>query len=93
MNARMRRIEGPNAGLLVIAYDAASGVQSGRWTRFLWALKRTRLLLGSPAASFRWAMAKRKAAARKEPVKTSGWQGRRKNSFAECEQDGIVMGF
>lgn len=50
-------------------------------------------LLRSPIASFRWARAKHKALAKLTQNGVSGWQGRRSNSFAECEQDGIVMGF
>jgi hypothetical protein len=68
-------------------------LRSGRWARFQRGLKRAMLLLKSPIASFRWARAKRRAAASKRPAPSSDWQGRRSNSFAECEQDGIVMGF
>ena len=51
------------------------------------------LILRSPIASFRWARAKHKALAKLKQNGISDWQGRRSNSFAECEQDGIVMGF
>ena len=94
MDARMRRVERPSADLLVVASDAGGGcLPLRRWARFQRALERTRLLLGSPIASLRWARAKRRAAARKKSAPASKWQGRRKNSLAECEQDGIVMGF
>lgn len=94
MNARMRRIERAYLGPVVIAGNGAGGrLRSGRWTRFLRALERTRLLLRSPIASLRWARAKRRTAASQRQAQTSNWQGRRSNSFAECEKDGIVMGF
>jgi hypothetical protein len=51
------------------------------------------LLLRSPIASFRWARAKCQAVANKKQNGISNWQARRTNSFAECERDGIVMGF
>lgn len=38
-----------------------------------------------------WAWAKHKALAKLKPNAVSGWQGRRSNSFAECERDGILM--
>ena len=94
MDARMRRVERPSADLLVVASGTGGGcLPLGRWARFQRAWERAKLLLESPIASFRWARAKRRAADRKKPTPASGWQGRRKNSLAECEQDGIVMGF
>jgi hypothetical protein len=56
-------------------------------------LKRMLLLLRSPIASFHWARDKHKALAKLKQNAASGWQGRRSNSFAECERDGILMGF
>jgi hypothetical protein len=49
------------------------------------------LLLQSPIASLKWARAKRKALTPKQDS-SYDWQGRRSNSFAECERDGIIMG-
>ncbi len=93
MNARMKLV-GQNPSLYVISCDQASGgLQSKKWIRLRRALKRVKLLLRSPVASFRWAMAKHKAAARGKQTSVPGWQGRRSNNFAECEKDGIVMGF
>ena len=52
------------------------------------------LILRSPLVQFfRWAQAKHKALAKVNQNGVSGWQGRRSNSLAECERDGIVMGF
>lgn len=93
MNARMNRVERPNTGLFVIACNNAGGsLPLGRWARLQRTLERARLLLGSPIASFRWAMAKKRLA-KKTPAGTLDWQGRRSKNFAQCEQDGIVMGF
>lgn len=94
MNARMKLIARERAALFVVSADAAGNdgrLQVGKWASLQNGLKRVLLLLRSPIASFRWA--KRKAVANKKQNGISNWQGRRTNSFAECEQDGIVMGF
>jgi hypothetical protein len=96
MNARMKLVARERAGLVVVCADMAGAdgrLQAGKWVRLQNGLKRMLLLLHSPIASFRWARAKRKAVARKKQDSVSNWQGRRTNSFAECERDGIVMGF
>lgn len=96
MNARMKLIARERAGLFVVSADVAGAdgrLQVGKWASLQNGLKRVLLLLQSPIASFRWAWAKREAVARKKQDSASNWQGRRANSFAECEQDGIVMGF
>lgn len=96
MNARMKLIARERAGLFVVSADvvgAAGRLQTGKWSRLQNGLKRMLLLLRSPLASFRWARTKRKAVVRKKQNSVSNWQGRRTNSFAECERDGIVMGF
>jgi hypothetical protein len=94
MNARMKLVGQNRASLYVISHDrAGESLESNKWIRLRRALKRVKLLLGSPVASFRWTMAKHRAAARKKQTSVPGWQGRRSNNFAECEKDGIVMGF
>jgi len=96
MNARTKLVAREPAALFVVSLKAAGG--RGRSQRekgiFLQEkLKRMLLILRSPVASFRWAWAKHKAAAKLKQNGIPDWQGRRSNSFAECEQDGIVMGF
>ena len=82
MNARIKSVEQPGAGLLiVVSYKACSGLQQGRWTRIRRALGRIRLLLGAPIASFRWAKAKRRASSRKN------------EAAVESECDASVMGW
>jgi len=96
MNARMKLKVPERAGLFVVSADAAGAdgrLPVGRWASLQNGLNRLLLLLQSPIASFRWAWAKRKAVAGKKQNGVPDWQGRRSNSFAECEQDGIVMGF
>jgi hypothetical protein len=94
MNARMKLIAREHAGLFVVSADAAGAdrsLQAGKWARVQNGLKRMLLLLQSPIASLKWARAKRKALTPKQDS-SYAWQGRRSNSFAECERDGIVMG-
>ncbi len=96
MNARMKLIAHERAGLFVVSADVAGAdgrLQVGKWASLQNGLKRMLLLLRSPIASVRWARAKRQAVASKKQNGLSNWQGRRTNSFAECERDGIVMGF
>jgi hypothetical protein len=96
MNARTKLVAREPAALFVVSAKAAGGrgcSQTERWTLLQKKLKRMLLILRSPIASFRWARAKQKAAAKLKQNGIPDWQGRRSNSLAECEQDGIVMGF
>jgi hypothetical protein len=96
MNARMKLVTRQHAALFVISVEAAGGdgdSQAGKWTWLQKKLKRMLLLLRSPIASFRWARAKHKARVKLKQNAVPAWQGRRSNSFAECERDGILMGF
>jgi hypothetical protein len=96
MNARMKLIAREPSGLFVVSAHVAGAdgcLQVGKWASLQNGLKRMLLLLRSPIASVRWAWAKRDAVASKKQNSVSNWQGRRSNSFAECERDGIVMGF
>lgn len=96
MNARMKLVAREHAALFVVAAEAAGGggrSLAAKWTRLQKKFKRMLLLLRSPIASFRWARDKHKALAKPKQNAASGWQGRRSNSFAECERDGILMGF
>jgi hypothetical protein len=90
MNARMNKAEHCQANLYLISPEVIGGLQAGRWIKFQRALERIRLLLGSPIASLHWAIAKRRINAGK---KAMNGKRRRSSSLAECEQDGIVMGF
>jgi hypothetical protein len=91
MNARMRLIARERAGLFFVFRKGVDGnLQSGRWQRLRKKVQRMLLLLRSPIASLRWARAKSQALTRK---KQNTWQSRRSNNFAECERDGIIMGF
>ena len=90
MNARMNKAEHCQANLYLISPEVIGGLQAGRWIKFQRALERIRLLLGSPIASLHWAIAKRRINAGK---KAMNGKRRRSNSLAECEQDGVVMGF
>lgn len=94
MNARMKLIARERASRFVVCADVAGGEGRlpGKWARLQNRLKRMLLLLQSPIASFRWAQAKRKAAARKKQNSVPNWLGPWTNSFAECERDGIVIG-
>jgi hypothetical protein len=94
MNARMKLIARERASLFVVPVDVAGSdgsLQTGKWARVQNGLKRMLLLLQSPIASLKWARAKRKALTPKQDS-SYDWQGRRSNSFAECERDGIIMG-
>lgn len=96
MNARMKLVAREHAALFVISAEAAGGggrSRAGKWTWLQKKLKRMLLLLRSPIVSFRWARAKHKALAKLKQNAVSDWQGRRSNSLAECERDGILMGF
>jgi hypothetical protein len=94
MNTRMKLLKREHAPLFVISAEAAGERSDARkWTSLRKKLKRMPLLLQSPIASFRWARDKHKALTKLKQNADSGWQGRRSNSFAECERDGIVMGF
>ncbi len=96
MNARMKLAAREHAALFVISAEAAGGrkpLPAGKWSSLQKKLTRMLLLLRSPIVSFRWARAKHKALAKLQQDAVSDWQGRRSNSFAECEQDGILMGF
>jgi hypothetical protein len=96
MNARMKLIAQERAGLFVVSADVAGAdgrLQVKKRASLQNGLKRMLLLLRSPIASLRWARARREALASKKQKSGSNWQGRRTNSFAECERDGIVMGF
>ena len=90
MNARMNKAKRCQANLYLVSPEVISGLQAGRWIKFQRDLERIRLLLGSPIASLRWAIAKRRANAGKNAM---NGKRRRSSSLAECEQDGIVMGF
>lgn len=90
MNARMNKVKQCQANLYLISPEAIVGLQAGRWIKFRRALERIRLLLGSPIASLRWAIAQRRVKAGKKAI---NGKGRRRSSLAECAQDGIVMGF
>lgn len=90
MNARIRiarRVCVPT----VVDSGTCSGLPQGKWRRFQRAVGRITLLLGSPIASFRWAMAKRRAIARKNGNTSDGQKSL--SNFAQYERDGIVMGF
>jgi len=96
MNARMKLVARGPAALFVVSAEPAGGRrcrQTGKWTTLQKKLKRMLMLLGSPLASFQWAWAKHKALAKLKQNAAFDWQGRRSNSFAECERDGILMGF
>lgn len=96
MNARTKLVAREHAALFVVSAEAAGGhgrSLAGKWTSLPKKLKRMLLLLRSPIVSFRWARDKHKALAKLKQNDVSDWQGRRSNSFAECERDGIVMGF
>jgi hypothetical protein len=95
MNARTKLVAREPAALFAVSAEAAGDGRSraAKWTQLRKKLKRMLLILRSPIASFRWARAKHKALAKVNQNGVSGWQGRRSNSFAECERDGIVMGF
>lgn len=96
MNARMKLVTREHAALFVISAPVAGGggrSQAGKWASLRNKLKRTLLLLRSPMVSFRWARAKHKALVKLKQHAVSGWQGRRTNSLAECERDGILIGF
>jgi hypothetical protein len=90
MNARMNKAEDCPANLYLISPEVIGDLQAGRWIKFQRDMVRIQLLMGSPIASLHWAMAKRRAKAGK---KAMNGKGRRSSSLAECEQDGIVMGF
>ena len=90
MNARMNKAEHCQANLYLILPEVIGDLQVGRSIKFRRALERIRLLLGSPIASLRWAIAKRRVKAGK---KAMNGKRRRSSSLAECERDGIVMGF
>lgn len=95
MNARTKLLARERAALFVVSAEMAGGgcSQTGKWALLQKKLNRMPLILRSPTASFRWARAKHKALAKLTQNGVSDWQGRRSNSFAECERDGIVMGF
>ena len=86
----MNKAEHCQANLYLISTEVNGGLQAGRWIKFRRALERIRSLLGSPIASLRWAIAKRRVNAGK---KAMNGKCRRSSSLVECEQDGIVMGF
>jgi hypothetical protein len=90
MNARMNKADQRQANLYLISPEVIGDLQAGRWIKVRRALERIRLLLGSPIASLRWAISKRKVKAAK---KAMNGKRRRNSSLAECERDGIVMGF
>lgn len=95
MNARMKLVAREHALFVVAAEEAGGRGRSlaEKWTSLQKKLKRMLLLLRSPIASFRWARGKHKALAKPKQNDVSDWQGRRSNSFAECDRDGILMGF
>ncbi|HEX3586373.1 MAG TPA: hypothetical protein VH024_10280 [Candidatus Angelobacter sp.] len=96
MNARTKLVAREPAALFAVSAEAAGGggrSQTAKWILLQKKLKRMLLILRSPIASFRWARTKHKALAKVNQNGVSGWQGRRSNSLAECERDGIVMGF
>lgn len=90
MNAWMNKAEQCQANLYLISPEVIGNLQAGRWIKFRRALERIRLLLGSPIASLRWAIAQRRVKAGKKAI---NGKSRRSSSLAECAQDGIVMGF
>jgi hypothetical protein len=90
MNARMNKAEYCQTNLYLISPEVIGGLQAGTWIKFQRALERVLLLLGSPIASLRWAVAKRRVRAGK---KAMNGKCHRSSSLAECERDGIVMGF
>lgn len=91
----MKLVAWERAALFVVSAEAAGGRcrQTEKWTLLQKKLKRMLLLLRSPIASFRWARIKHTALSRLKQNAGFDWQGRRSNSFAECERDGILMGF
>ena len=89
MNARIRIVTRISVYPFVVSPIDTSSMGFGNWRKFQRTLGRMRLLLGSPIASFRWAMAKRWAASRKKKTNQSS----RVSNFAQYERDGIVMGF
>jgi len=96
MNARTKLVAREPAALFVVSAEADGGrgrSQTEKWTLLQKKLKRVLLILRSPIASILWARAKHKALAKLKQNGVSDWQGRRSNSLAECERDGIVMGF
>lgn len=75
MNARMKTSGRPGVSLFVIASapdQDRRGLPEGTWIRLQRALGRLTLLMSSPIASFRWARAKRRAAARRNGTQVSG---------------------
>lgn len=90
MNARIKLVARGCAALFVVSAESAGGRGRSRAKK---KIKRMLLILRSPLASFRWARAKHKALAKLNQNDVFDWQGRRSNSFAECERDGILMGF
>jgi len=96
MSARTKLVAREPAALFVVSAKAAGGRGCSQTEKGIFLqekLKRMLLILRSPIASFRWARAKQKALTKLKQNGIPDWQGRRSNSFAECEQDGIVMGF
>jgi hypothetical protein len=93
MNARIRIVTRISVCPLVVSPAKENGLQAGKWERFQKTLGRIRLLSGSPIASLRWAIAKRRAETKKKQKNGSNWLRRHCNNFAQYEQDGIVMGF
>ena len=90
MNARMKKAKHCQANLYLISPEAIGDLQAGGWIKFRRAVERIRLLLGSPIASLRWAIAQRRV---KVGKKTMNGKRRWNSSLVECERDGIVMGF
>lgn len=92
MNARMNKnkAEQCQAKLYLISPEAVGDLQAGTWIKFRRALERIRLLMGSPIAALRWAIAQRRVKSGKKAI---NGKSPRSSSLAECAQDGIVMGF
>jgi hypothetical protein len=91
MNARMKLIARKRTDLSFVSCEGVgANLPAGRRPKLRKKMERMLLLLRSPIASLRWARAKSQALAKK---KQDRWQSRWRNSFAQCEQDGIIMGF
>ena len=86
MNAQMKTSGRPGVSLFVIAPAPGQdrrGLREGTWIRLQRTLGRLTLLMSSPIASFRWARAKRRAAAQRNGTEVSGSQ----SHAADVEND------
>jgi hypothetical protein len=75
MNARMTTVERRRFRRLIVAADRDhDGASAAWWVRWLRAGQRVRLLLRSPMASLRWAIARRRVAATRRGADVSSDQ-------------------